>query len=69
VHLVGAASQGEALAGAIHDAFWVAAAVCAIGIVTSLVRGSGKRGRVEGQVAAVGPSGPGGPAVPGARPG
>ena len=66
VHLVGAASQGEALAGAIHDAFWVAAAVCAIGIVTSLVRGSGRRGHVEGQVAAVGPSGP---AVPGARPG
>jgi EmrB/QacA subfamily drug resistance transporter len=43
VHLVGAASHGEALAGAIHDAFWVAAAVCAIGIVTSLIRGSGRR--------------------------
>ena len=66
VHLAGSASQGEALAGAIHDAFWVAAAVCAIGIVTSLVRGSGKRGRVEGQMAAVSPSGP---AAPGTRPG
>lgn len=43
VHLAGAASQGEALAEAIHDAFWVAAAVCSIGIATSLIRGSGDR--------------------------
>lgn len=43
VHLADAASPGEALAGAIHDAFWVAAAVCAIGIATSLIRGSGRR--------------------------
>lgn len=44
VHLAGTASHAVALAGAIHDAFWVAAAVCAIGIVTSLIRGSGARG-------------------------
>lgn len=43
VHLEGAATRGDALAGAIHDAFWVAAGVCAIGIVTSLIRGSGRR--------------------------
>jgi len=43
VHLVGGASHADALAGAIHDAFWVAAAVCSIGIVTSLIRGSGRR--------------------------
>ncbi len=66
VHLAGAASQGEALADAIHDAFWVAAAVCAVGIVTSLIRGSGRRGRVEGQIAAIRPAGP---KAPGARPG
>jgi EmrB/QacA subfamily drug resistance transporter len=34
--------HGEALAGAIHDAFIVAALVCGIGIATSLVRGSGR---------------------------
>jgi EmrB/QacA subfamily drug resistance transporter len=45
VHLAGAGSepgaglQGMALAGAIHDAFVVAAAVTAAGVVTSLVRG------------------------------
>jgi EmrB/QacA subfamily drug resistance transporter len=66
VHMAGAASEGAALAGAIHDAFWVAAAVCAIGIVTSLIRGSGRRGAVEGQLAAVGA---GGPAAPGTRQG
>ncbi|HEY5627866.1 MAG TPA: MFS transporter [Candidatus Limnocylindrales bacterium] len=44
VHLVGGTSHGDALAGAIHDAFWVAAGVCAIGIATSLIRGSGQRG-------------------------
>ncbi len=66
VHMAGAASPGAALAGAIHDAFWVAAAVCAIGIVTSLIRGSGKRGAVEGQLAAVGA---GGPAASGTRQG
>ncbi len=66
VHLAQTTSQGEALAGAIHDAFWVAAAVCAIGIATSLIRGSGHRGRVEGQVAAVRSADP---EAPGARPG
>ncbi len=66
VHLAGGASQSAALAGAIHDAFWVAAGVCAVGIVTSLVRGSGLRGEVEGQVAAVRHEGSG---TPTARPG
>lgn len=61
VHLAETANQGEALAGAIHDAFWVAAAVCAIGIATSLVRGSGKRGEVEGQTSAVRPGAEPGP--------
>ena len=42
-----AAEHAQALAGAIHDAFVVAAAVCAIGIVTSLVRGSGRRRDAE----------------------
>jgi len=60
VHLAGGASNPDALAGAIHDAFWVAAAVCAIGIVTSLIRGSGRRG----QGVEVAPAG--GPGVSGA---
>jgi EmrB/QacA subfamily drug resistance transporter len=47
VYLAGSESQADALASAIHDAFVVAAAVCSIGIVTSLVRGSGRRGRVD----------------------
>jgi len=38
-----AADHGAALAAAIHDAFVVAALVCAIGIVTSLIRGGGRR--------------------------
>jgi len=37
------AGQAAALASAIHDAFVVAAAICAVGIVTSLVRGGGRR--------------------------
>jgi EmrB/QacA subfamily drug resistance transporter len=49
VHLAATASQADALAGAIHDAFWVAAAVCSIGIATSLIRGSGKAGRLAEQ--------------------
>jgi EmrB/QacA subfamily drug resistance transporter len=49
VHLAGGTSHAVALAGAIHDAFWVAAAVCAIGIVTSLIRGAGRRGSAEAQ--------------------
>ncbi|MFI5259489.1 MAG: MFS transporter [Candidatus Limnocylindrales bacterium] len=40
------AMQNEALAGAIHDAFAVAALICCIGIVASLVRGSSRPGRV-----------------------
>ena len=39
--------QNAALADAIHDAFILAAAVCCVGIVTSLIRGSGVRFRVE----------------------
>jgi EmrB/QacA subfamily drug resistance transporter len=42
-----AALQNVALAGAIHDAFVVAAAVCCVGIVTSLVRGPSRPGRAE----------------------
>ena len=37
-----AAMDGVALAGAIHDAFVVAAIVCSLGIVASLVRGSSR---------------------------
>jgi EmrB/QacA subfamily drug resistance transporter len=39
-----AAVRSAALAGAIHDAFVVAALVCCLGIVTSLVRGSSRSG-------------------------
>ncbi|MGZ6339611.1 MAG: hypothetical protein ACXWNG_04525, partial [Candidatus Limnocylindrales bacterium] len=39
-----AALRSVALAGAIHDAFVVAAAVCGVGIVTSLIRGSSRPG-------------------------
>lgn len=42
-----AAARNAALAGAIHDAFMVAALVCCVGIVTSLVRGSSRPGRAE----------------------
>jgi EmrB/QacA subfamily drug resistance transporter len=41
------ALQSAALAGAIHDAFVVAAIVCCVGIVTSLVRGPSRPGRAE----------------------
>jgi hypothetical protein len=40
----GAAVHTAALAGAIHDAFAVAALVCCLGIVTSLIRGSSRPG-------------------------
>jgi len=62
VHLAGGATHADALAGAIHDAFWVAAAVCAIGIVTSLIRGSGRRGQAAVSAPAGGP-GRGGPGL------
>jgi EmrB/QacA subfamily drug resistance transporter len=39
----GAAAGTAALVASIHDAFIVAAAICAVGIVTSLVRGGGTR--------------------------
>ena len=39
-----AAAHSAALAGAIHDAFAVAAVVCCVGIVTSLIRGSSRPG-------------------------
>ena len=48
-----AAMRNLALAGAIHDAFVVAAGVCCVGIVTSLVRGSSRPGRPEPVPAAV----------------
>ena len=41
------ALQSAALAGAIHDAFVVAAIVCCVGIVTSLVRGPSRPSRAE----------------------
>ncbi len=41
------ALRSVALAGAIHDAFAVAAVVCCVGIITSLVRGSSRPGRTE----------------------
>jgi hypothetical protein len=47
-----AAGQSTALAGAIHDAFVVAAVVCGIGIVTSPVRGSSRPGHPEAAVLA-----------------
>jgi hypothetical protein len=42
-----AALRNAALAGAIHDAFVVAALVCCVGIVTSLIRGSSRSDRAE----------------------
>ena len=42
-----AALRNAALAGAIHDAFVVAALVCCVGIVTSLIRGSSRPDRAE----------------------
>jgi EmrB/QacA subfamily drug resistance transporter len=42
-----AALRNAALAGAIHDAFAVAAVICAVGIVSSLVRGSSRPGRAQ----------------------
>jgi MFS family permease len=47
-----AALQSVALAGAIHDAFVVAALVCGAGIVTSLVRGSSRPGAADAHPAA-----------------
>jgi EmrB/QacA subfamily drug resistance transporter len=41
------AVRNMALAGAIHDAFVVAAVVCCVGIFTSLVRGPSRPGRAE----------------------
>jgi hypothetical protein len=51
-----ASLQQAALAGAIHDAFVVAAVVCSIGIVTSLVRGSSRPGHPEAAVLAGAPT-------------
>ncbi len=44
--------QSVALAGAIHDAFVVAALVCCVGIVTSLVRGSSRPGAADASLSA-----------------
>jgi EmrB/QacA subfamily drug resistance transporter len=38
-------ARNEALVGAIHDAFAVAAIICCFGVVTSLIRGSSRPGR------------------------
>ncbi|MGA3029686.1 MAG: MFS transporter [Candidatus Limnocylindrales bacterium] len=46
------AIRNEALAGAIHDAFAVAAIICCIGIVASLVRGSHRPGQTVPAVGA-----------------
>jgi EmrB/QacA subfamily drug resistance transporter len=43
----GPAAQQEALALAIHDAFIFAAAICAFGILTSLVRGTARPGAAD----------------------
>jgi EmrB/QacA subfamily drug resistance transporter len=64
VHLASGAARPDALASAIHDAFWVAAAVCAIGIVTSLIRGSGRRGKADEPAPAGGPGASRGPVAP-----
>ena len=57
----GSPAYNSALTGAIHDAFIVAALICCIGIVASLVRGSSR----PGQMAAAG-SGAYAAAMPGA---
>jgi EmrB/QacA subfamily drug resistance transporter len=46
-----AAVRSAALAGAIHDAFVIAALICGIGIVTSLIRGSARPGHADVAVA------------------
>jgi len=46
-----AAVRSAALAGAIHDAFVIAALVCGIGIVTSLIRGSARPGHADAATA------------------
>ena len=48
-----AAVRSAALAGAIHDAFVVAAVVCSLGIVTSLIRGSSRPGHPAAVSAAI----------------
>jgi MFS family permease len=55
------AIKAAALEGAIHDAFVVAALVCCVGIVTSLIRGSSRpgHGTAEAPLAATGPGAPG----------
>jgi hypothetical protein len=40
-----AAMRNVALAGSIHDAFLIAAVICSLGIVASLVRGSSRPGQ------------------------
>jgi EmrB/QacA subfamily drug resistance transporter len=59
-----AAAHSAALAGSIHDAFVVAALVCCVGIVTSLIRGSSR----PGQRAMVGSTAPAAGATPAAAP-
>jgi len=63
IHLAGlgggaptAAVRSAALAGAIHDAFVIAALVCGIGIVTSLIRGSARPGHADAAALPVSPT-------------
>jgi EmrB/QacA subfamily drug resistance transporter len=59
-----AAAHSAALAGSIHDAFVVAALVCCVGIVTSLIRGSsrpGQRAMVGSPAAGATPAAPAAP--------
>jgi hypothetical protein len=65
-HVPTAAVRGEALAGAIHDAFAVAAIVCCVGIVTSLIRGSSRPGYPAPAAAAGGPGASSGTVAPAA---
>ena len=66
-----AAASTLAQAGAIHDAFVVAALVCCVGIVTSLIRGSGRSrrdGELVGGAPAPGPAvAPVAPSIPPGR--
>ena len=47
-----AAAHNEALVGAIHDAFAVAALICCFGVVASLIRGSSRPGHGAATVSA-----------------
>jgi hypothetical protein len=46
------AAHNEALVGAIHDAFAIAALICCFGVVASLIRGSSRPGHAAATVSA-----------------